>query len=79
MKTWKVYTWTEQREGHQARHICAVHSKRELAQMMGLNKWENNLVDTGNRDEINVAMKKPYVIFWKPPGSENWRELSERK
>lgn len=91
----KVYGWIAIRRDlkpvhdhwqPQSRDICAAHSKAECARIAGVRgPWQLwNLAETGNPEEVALAMAKPGVIFYraagwfKPGGWKQARSTSER-
>ena len=74
MREMKVYGWQGWRieapgNGHHAtREIIAARSKAEAARLAGKRSPREMwcLCETGNKNEIAVAMMWPGMIFWSP-------------
>lgn len=67
----KVYGWQYIRrecQTHTTREIVAAKSMAEVARIVGVKRPSQlfNLCDTGSEKEIQIAMSKPGVVFWKP-------------
>lgn len=70
--TLKVYAWSSFRRSapgphHQTREIVAARSMAAVARMTGHLDYRSihNLCETGNAEEIKVALAKPGVIHWR--------------
>lgn len=70
----KVYGWQGYRSecppapngSQQTREICAATSMNKLCEILGCKKSElMNLGETGNEQEIRLAMKEPGVVLWR--------------
>jgi hypothetical protein len=76
MRRLKVYGWlgmrseavTERNHHGQTREIVAAHSLAEVARITGLSRYTLSSYggETGNKQEIELAMSKPGTMFWKP-------------
>lgn len=68
----KVYGWHSMRQactgGGQTREIVAAKSKAEAARCAGVRYPHElfNLTETGNSKEIETALSRPGVVFWRP-------------
>lgn len=72
----KVYGYTGWRHdcpparngSRQTREIVAARSAAEAARLFGISPWRLRSYgcETGNADEIRVAMSKPGAVFWRP-------------
>lgn len=66
----KVYGWDSFRHPTptsrvQTREIVAAKSMEEVARIVGVKSPKSlDLCETGNEEEIRVAMAEPGVIFW---------------
>ena len=72
----KVYGWRSFRMecppapngSRQTREIIAAHSVAEVCRLTGVRRSE--VSETGNEEEVRVAMKDPGVVFWRPLDGE---------
>lgn len=77
----KVYGWLFHRaeaknNSQQTREICAATSMREVGRITG-QKVSNlfNLCETGNDEELRVALAEPGIIFWRELDSRGeWKK-----
>lgn len=65
-----------------SRKICAVSSQKEFASILGdsLHFVRGYASETGNAEEIKLAMGKPGTLFVQPysgAGAREWREVSK--
>jgi hypothetical protein len=82
----KVYGWTGARRGQvpghgQTREIIAAKSAAEARRITGINAytWRQSADETGNEQELAVALAKPGVVFWQPLNridGEEWSEVT---
>ena len=73
-KKLKVYGFTMNRHeairaangNQQTRNVVAAHSVAEVLRLSGMTRSDYNWrgCETGNADEIAVAMAEPGVVFW---------------
>jgi hypothetical protein len=52
--------------GTQRRHIAAVRSQREFADLLGTSLYyvSGYAAETGNRVELGIALSKPHTLFY---------------
>lgn len=72
----RVYGWQGHRYecpaaangSHQTREICAARSQVEVARCAGVKSPRQlfNLTETGNALELEIALRQPGVVFWRP-------------
>ena len=66
----KVYGWQALRasERAQVRCVVATTSQRAVAQAFGVTSPRQLfcLTETGNREEVDAAMKHPGTVIWRP-------------
>jgi len=83
----KVYGWIGARpesrvQGNhhgQTREIMAAASVAEVLRLTGMTRGEFNRsgCETGNSEELEIALSKPRVVFWQPLyGDDHWREVA---
>lgn len=82
----KVFGWTGARRGlvpghGQTREIIAAKSAAEARRIAGISPytWRNSADETGNAEELAVALGKPGVVFWQPLNRVDgvvWTEVS---
>lgn len=78
-RTLKVYGWTgydpQNVEGHnkQTREIVAAHSIAEVTRIADITRYEFNTYgsETGNSEEIALAMSDPGVVFFRGINDRN--------
>ena len=91
MRRLKVYGWLGWRNecepaangNHQTREIVAATSLKEAARIVGeKGPWALNCVcETGNPEEVTLAMSKPGTVFWQPlqhRSGQPWHEAVPR-
>ena len=74
MRKLTVYGWTGWRNEYQpapngnrqTREICAATSKAEIIRFIGPSYKISEIISTGNAKEIELAMRFPGVVFWRP-------------
>lgn len=86
--TLKVYGWTGARRRpdtpynqSQSREIVAARSGAEARRITGITRtyWEQSAAETGNADELETALAKPGVVFWRPLNDRDgdpWDEVT---
>lgn len=69
----KVYGWRGHR-GKQTREIVAARSAAEVRRITGMSRgdWEFSGCETGNDEEIALAMTKPGIVFWRELDGTDW-------
>lgn len=83
----KVYGWIGARpesrvEGNrhgQTREIVAAASMAEVLRITGMKRddFTRSGCETGNQEELELALSKPGVVFWQPLYRDNeWREAA---
>jgi hypothetical protein len=76
MSKLKVYGWQGWRREapgwhHQTREICAARSRAEVGRIVDRKPSALfNLEETGNDEELKVALAQPGVVFWR--GLDEW-------
>lgn len=67
-KPLKVYGWDSFAGGVQTRNIMAASSVAEVRRLTGLSRadWEHAGSETGNDEELSIALADPRVEFFQP-------------
>ena len=93
MRKTKVFGWTGYRTkcppglngSRQTREICATTSIKMLCEILGCKKSELFcLSETGNDQEVRLAMAAPGAVFWRSnslfgkPEDANWTRVAGR-
>ena len=80
----KVYGWVGWHKDapgphRQTREIVAAHSKAEAMRLGGLTRreFEHSGCETGNEEELRVALAEPGVVFWH--GYSEYRDVVWRR
>lgn len=85
----KVYGWQGWRNecpaapngGRQTREICAAKSGAEVARIMGVSSPARlfNFCETGNSREIEIALRSPGTVFWRPINDLSYSYTPDRE
>lgn len=70
----------EENRHQQVRNIVAAPSMKEASRLLGMpyNHMRTMASETGNEEELALALSKPGTIFWKPLDyrhEDKWREV----
>lgn len=79
-KKLKVYGWTGMSTYPQSRNIVAAYSVAEVLRITGMSRhdWNNGGDETGNDEELSIALAEPRVVFYQPLNArqgDNWHRL----